>query len=389
MVKSSINPGPTCPPDKKKGCVMRPCLKVSFVALVCAFLTTGFGNAHACMWFTLGATDGSWIVARTMEFGVPFKWQLVVTPRGMQFSSHAPNDKPGLAWKTKHGFVGFYSTGPEGAISEGMNEKGLTFGALWFEPDTKYQEVPPGEEGRALTLTYLGAWILGNFETSDEVKREIQKILVFGEVIKEMDMVPPLHFAVTDSSGKTIVIEYENGKANFYDAPLGIMTNAPNYQWHMTNLRQYIGMSTSPNRGGILSNLNLSPTGHGLGMIGLPGDITPPSRFIKLAVYIDSVIKQPNPEKNLNLAQHIVNAFDIPLGLVVDKASDGKVISMERTDFATFKDLTNKVMYQRLYDNTEITRVDLKKIDFSGDKFKYISLNRGEQKFVDITDQAR
>lgn len=357
--------------------------------VISILVTLGVVRSDACMWFTLGATDGSWIVARTMEFGVPFKWQMVITPRGMQFSSPAPNDKPGLAWKTKYGYVGYYSTGPEGAVSEGMNEKGLTFGALWFEPNTKYQDISPGEENKALALTYFGPWVLGNFENVDEVKNEIDKIKVYGEIMKELDMVPPLHFAVTDPSGKTIVIEYEDGKANIYDAPLGIMTNAPDYKWQVTNLRQYLGLSASLNKNGIFSELNFIPTGHGVGMIGLPGDITPPSRFVKLALYLNSVVKQPNAEKNLNLAQHIVNAFDIPLGIVVDKAADGKVNSMERTDFATFKDISNKVIYQRLYDNMEITKVDLKRIDFGGEKFKYISLNRGEQKYPDITDHAK
>lgn len=365
-----------------------------FRKIICAmalgvFVLIGAGASQACMWFTLSAEDGSWIVARTMEFGVPFKWQIVVSPRGMRFSSPAPNDKPGLAWKTKYGYVGYYSTGPEGAVSEGMNEKGLTFGALWFEPNTKYQEVSPGEEEKALSLSYLGPWVLGNFETVNEVRKELPNIKVFGELIKDLEMVPPLHFAIADPSGKTIVVEYEDGKLNIYDAPLGIMTNAPNYPWQLTNLRQYIGLSGSLNKAGILADMNLAPTGHGAGMIGLPGDITPPSRFVKLALYVKSAVKQPNPEKNLNLAQHIVNAFDIPLGIVFDKNREGKVINMEKTDFATYKDLTRRIMYQRLYDNMEITKIDLKKLDFGGDKFRYIPFNPGEQKYPDITDQAK
>lgn len=363
--------------------------KVLFFMVVVIVAMLGVSNGNACMWFTLGATDGSWIVARTMEFGVPFKWQMVVVPQGTRFSSPAPNDKPGHAWKTKHGYVGYYSIGPEGAVSEGMNEKGLTFGALWFEPNMTYQEVPTGDENQAVAITYFGPWVLGNFETVDEIRKAIANIRVYGEVVKGLDMIPPLHFAVTDATGKTIVIEFEEGKVNVYDAPLGIMTNAPNYPWHISNLRQYVNISGSLNKNGALSDLKLTPTGHGAGMIGLPGDITPPSRFVKLAVYVNSVIKQPNAEKNLNLAQHIVNAFDIPLGIVVDRGPEGKPVSMEKTDFATFKDVTNKVMYQRLYDNMEITKVDLRKIDFKSDRIKYIAFNPGDQKYSDITDQAK
>lgn len=359
------------------------------VCLIGLTLTVWLGVAQGCMWFTLEARDNSVLVGRTMEFGIPLNWQVVVAPRNMEFHSQAPNGKPGISWKNKYGYVGYYGAGPEGAVADGMNEAGLTIGALWFEPNTKYQEVNPGEESRSLNLALMGPWILGNFANVDEVKHEVRNVLIYGDIIKELGMVPPLHIAVSDATAKTIVLEFEKGNLNIYDSPLGILTNAPNFPWHMTNLRQYIGMSASNRKDGVLNTLKLVPTGHGEGMIGVPGDMTPPSRFVRLAIVVKSAERQDDVEKNLNLAQHIINSFDISKGLIVERNSEGRITAAETTQFALFKDLTNKIIYQRTYENLNVTKIDLNKINFDGKKFKYIPLNPVPQKYLDITDQAK
>ena len=359
------------------------------VCIISLALIGSFGVAQGCMWFTLGAKDGSVVVGRTMEFGVPLKWQIVVAPRKMGFQSQAPNGQPGISWKTKYGYVGYYGAGPDGAVADGMNEAGLTTGALWFEHNTTYQEVKPGEESKSLNLSLMGPWILGNFATVEEVRKEVQNVVIYGAIVEELNMVPPVHLAVSDATGKTIVLEFEHGQLHVYDDYIGILTNAPNFPWHMTNLLQYVGMNNSNPTGGVLDSLKLVPTGHGAGMFGVPGDMTPPSRFVRLAIVVKSAERQPNVDKNLNLAQHIVNSFDISKGLVVEKGADGKITAAETTQFATFKDLTNRVMYQRTYDNLDVTKIDLKKVDFSGNKFKYMPLDPVPQKYLDITDQAK
>ncbi len=133
------------------------------ITLISLALLTGPKVAPCCMWFTLAATDGSIMVGRTMEFGVPLNYKIVVSPRNMSFQSQAPNGKTGLGWETRYGFVGYYGAGPAGAVADGMNEVGLTVGGLWFEPNTKYQEVKTGEEPKALSLVVDRAMDSGKF----------------------------------------------------------------------------------------------------------------------------------------------------------------------------------------------------------------------------------
>jgi choloylglycine hydrolase len=281
------------------------------------------------------------------------------------------------------------SFGLEFGLSDGMNEKGLAASVLWFETDMKWQDVGPGETKRALAQAMVSDWMLGNFSSVEDVKREIQKLKVFNYTDKEKGLSPTTHFIVYDAQGGCIVIEYEDGICHIYDNPLGIMTNAPRFPWHLTNLRQYVGMTSEKPEPYEMSGLIFQPTGHGSGMLGLPGDLTPPSRFVRLAILTRFADKQPDSERTLNLAQHIINTFDIPFGLITDTMPDKKTVLKESTQWVTFRDLTKRIVYFRTYENQSLRKIDLNKIDFSGSAVKRIPMFGTPEIIADVTDQAR
>ena len=103
-----------------------------------------------------------------------------------------------------------------------------------------------------------------------------------------------VHFFIQDKSGKSIAIEPVDGTLKLTDAPLGVMTNAPTYDWHMTNLNNYINLSVKdidPRS----SAATLTALGSGAGLQGLPGDFTPPSRFVRAAMF--SQAATPNADR--------------------------------------------------------------------------------------------
>lgn len=360
---------------------------LSFVALLMAM--NWAANGHACMSFLIKAKDGSVCIGRTMEFGVESNWKISVAPRNMEFTSPAPNGKKGLTWKAKYGYVGIVGWGIDTMVADGINEAGLSFGGLWYEPNLQYQEVGPGEENRALAQTLFGPWMLSNFATLDEVRQAVTTIKVFAYVVPTLGSAPPAHCIVSDPSGKSIVIEFGDGNVNVYDNPLGILTNAPNFPWHLNHLRQFIGMSNEGPKPRDMSGMKFIPTGHGLGMIGLPGDLTPPSRFIRLGINTYFADKPENAEQALNVCQHIVNAFCIVKGMVVERSPEGKVVVNESTQFATYRDLNNKVLYFQTYENPDLRKVDLKKLDFTGNKITFISMYGEAQAVKDVTATAK
>jgi choloylglycine hydrolase len=358
--------------------------------LVALALVIGLTDSYACMSFRVTARDGNVMIGRTMEFGVDSQWKIAVVPRAMQFTSPAPGGKNGLTWNGKYGYVAVVGWGVDDMVSDGLNEAGLSFGGLWYEPDVKYQDVPQGQEARALAQTMVGAWILGNFATVNEVKLAIAEVLIFGYVVPALGIAPPGHSVIYDASGKSIVMEFdEGGKVRIYDNPLGILTNAPDFPWHIKHLRQYIGMRDENPKPMEMAGVKLIPTGNGAGMIGLPGDLTPPSRFIRLGVTTYFADQAENAEKALNLCQHIVNAFNIVSGLVVERSPQGKVVAKETTQWASFRDLTNKVFYFQTYENLDLRKVDLRKLDFSADKVRFIQMYGDPQSVKDVTGTAK
>jgi len=362
-------------------------MKMMLVSILCLSLLP-FSPADSCTVFRLKADDGVIIVGRSMEFSVDLKYDIIVVPRNKVYVSPGLDEKGGLSWKTRYGYVGIAPFGLDYALSDGMNEKGLAFGHLWFESDMKWQDVAPGERKLALAQVLVGDWILGSFASVEEVKTEIQKLKVFKYTDPKTKISPTLHFIVYDANGGCIVIEYEDGMCNIYDNPLGIMTNAPRFPWQLTNLRQYVGMTSEKPEPYQTSGFTFPATGHGAGMFGLPGDLTPPSRFVRLATMTRFSDKQPDAERTLNLAQHIINTFDIPFGLVTDTLPDKKAVLKESTQWVTFRDLTKRIVYFRTYDNQNLRKIDLNKFDFSGPSVKRIPMFGTSEIIVDITDQA-
>jgi choloylglycine hydrolase len=248
---------------------------------------------------------------------------------------------------------------------DGMNEVGLAAEALYLPNETQYQTVADGNEKQGLPYLRFIDWVLGNFKTVDEVKKALTAVFVIDQQIPQTKgMVFPLHFNITDSTGKSIVVELVNGKMHLYDNEIGVMTNAPTYDWQLTNLRNYVHLSPTTPKPVIAAGITFVATGQGSGMLGLPGDISPPSRFVKISVLLATAFKPADAVSALNLAQHIINDVDIPLGFVRE-GGDINQATNESTEWIVFKDLTNKIFYYRTYSDTTLRAVDLSKVNFA------------------------
>jgi choloylglycine hydrolase len=314
----------------------------------------------------LKAKDDSILIGRTLEFGPDLKSNLITSPKGKNFLSPAENGKPGLNWTAKYGYLmlDFFETGH--AI-DGMNEKGLSMGLLYLPGYTEYQTAPQNKENAALHYFFVGDWVLSNFATIDEVKSAIKNIYVYGtpETLGSMkNVLFPLHMIVTDATGKSIVIEWHNGKTVVYDNPIGILTNSPSFDWQITNLKNYANLSPYLPSTLNIDGIQYSGTGQGSGSVGLPGDYTPPSRFVKMSFLVGSSTSANNIEENLNLAQHIINNVDIPIGVVRGIKGEKNDIP-DRTQWAVFKDLKNLKLYYKSYNDTTIHEIDMQQLDFS------------------------
>ena len=193
-----------------------------------------------------------------------------------------------------------------------------------------------------------------------------------------------MHFFIQDKTGKSIAVEPIGGKLKVTDAPLGVMTNAPTYDWHMTNLDNYINMSVKDIESANLGDVKLQAFGTGAGLLGLPGDFTPPSRFVRAAIYAASATPNATAEEAVLSAFHILNQFDIPKGSV--KGSVVSSTSDEITEWTTVSDLQNLRWYFRTFVDQSIRMVDLKEaIEAAKGEIKTISMEASKQPIANVS----
>lgn len=314
--------------------------------------------ASACTSIQVKTADGSVFYARTMEGGELFNSSVSIIPKGTEYQGTIPSgDQTGLAWITKYGMVGMNTYGLP-VISDGMNDAGLAAGNLMFPGFSGYQTFDPAKAAETIAQYEVITWILSNFATVDEVKEAIQTIRVCkGPEARVGNL--ELHYTVHDSKGGSIVIEYVAGELKVYDNPLGVMTNSPAFDWHLTNLRNYANLSAANPKPFTVEGLEESGFGQGTGMLGLPGDYTPPSRFIRMIALVHSSLPVTGANEGLNLAMTIINNIDIPIGSVRDQS--GKEVIYDQTQWTAISDLGRQRFYFRTYKNKDWRMVDVTK----------------------------
>jgi choloylglycine hydrolase len=320
-----------------------------------------------CTNFLLAAELNSgnvYVNGRSMEYGLDLGSQILIGGVGTQKASTAPDGNTGVTWTATYGYVGLNAArlGLGSMITDGMNSAGLAIGALWLPTSTQYQTVTT--DSLALDVTDFANWALGRFATVAEVTSAVNGVQVWGATNKQGNLKIPLHFAVSDANGDSIVIEYLGGALGITTNPVGVLTNEPPFTWHLSNIANYVNLKAT-DAGSITINGTVYPqTGHGSGMLGLPGDSTPPSRFIRALLekqYALGKISSWSSAADVgSLALHVLNTVDIPRGTSLPPQHD-PLEGDDYTQWAVIKVLssTGGTFSYRTYDNPTVCQIDL------------------------------
>jgi choloylglycine hydrolase len=353
------------------------------IALIGAF-TLATTPGFACTAFALKAKDGAAIYGRTMEFGYPTDSNVVVIPAGTAMSGTLPDGGKGITYNTKYAMLGANAVGVN-VIIDGMNDQGLAIGLLYFPEFAEYANVTPENASRAMAPHEFGNWVLGNFATVDEVKAGLKGAVIVPTPAPVLNAPQPLHFIVVDRSGKALVIEPVGGELKAYDNPLGVMTNAPGFEWHLLNLRNYVNLTVTGVPPVDLGSTKLTQLGQGAGMHGLPGDFTPPSRFVRAVAFSQAQQPSATAQEAVLSAFHILNQFDIPYGVV--HGTIGSASALERTQWTTVADTKNLRWYFKTYGDQSIHMIDLNKaLDDARGQVRTIRMGT-DQPIIDLSTQ--
>lgn len=334
-------------------------------------------KSEACTGISLKAADSSFIIGRTIEWGESIlPSQYVIIPRGTELTSFTPTGCNGLKYTARYGLVGISVIQKE-FIADGMNEAGLAAGLFYFPAYGKYPEYQPQKNRHTLSDLQVVSWILSQFSNIDEVKDAFKKIRVTA-----LQGSATVHWRIAEPSGRQVVLEFIDGEARFYENEVGVLTNAPGFDWQVTNLNNYVNLYSGSAPHKKVGETTIFPFGAGSGMLGIPGDITPPSRFVRAFFYKESAPRLSKGEATVMQTFHILNNFDIPIGV---EFKEGEVPDVpSATQWTAVNDLKSKKMYYRTMFNSHIRCIDLNQIDFGKIEYKSFPLDESTAEPIEM-----
>ena len=354
-----------------------------FIALV----SNGASLSQACTSLRVKTTDGGIFYARTMEFPTSPKAVVAVFPRGTAMRGTLPDGKDGgLAWTVKYGFVGMRDYAPP-IVSDGMNEKGLVVGMLLFPGFAGYQPFEQALAAKTIANFDVANWMLASFASVDEVREGLKGVRVCDAPLPLPGAGSlPLHYVVHDAKGGCIVVEYTDGQLKVYDNPLGVMTNSPPFDWMLINLANYVNLSATGVPKLDLAGFSIHQTGQGSGMLGLPGDFSPPHRFVRMVALTQASLPVTGPDAGTALAMTLIDSVDIPMGAVREATPHGD--NYDVTIWSVVGDTQRLRYYFRTYDNKNWFMVDVARA--LADAKGPASIPVGMQpSYADVTGTAR
>ncbi len=248
---------------------------------------------------------------------------------------------------------------------------------FYFPRYGKYETYNPSLKAQSISDLQLVSWILGSCKNVDEVKEAVRQV----HVVNVDPRASTVHWRFTDLSGRQIVLEIMDGTPRFYENPLGVLTNSPDLEWHLTNLNNYVNLFPGTAPENQLGETNLTSFGAGSGFLGIPGDVTPPSRFVRAAFYQATAPVLATSQETVLQGFQILNNFDIPIGIEFAKGQTPVDIP-SATQWTSATDMTSRTIYYRTMYNSQIRSIDLRKIDFSKIAYRAVPLDTVKQQPV-------
>ena len=291
---------------------------------------------------------------RNLDLEYSYHETVTITPRNYYFHFRNTEDM-----KSHYAIIGMaYVVDSYPLYYDATNEKGLSVAALNFPDNALYQEI---KDDKINVASYeLIAWILSQFQCVDEVVNLLKKVNITKQQYNQELPVSPLHFMISDKK-RSIVLEPMTMGLMVYDNPVNVLTNNPPFLYHITNLNNYMSLSNETPKNNFSDKLSLSQYSRGMGALGLPGDLSSVSRFVRAAFTSLNSTSGEREEESVSQFFHILNSVYQQRGCVkMDKEI------YEKTVYSSCCNTDKGIYYYTTYENSQITAVDMRKEDLDG-----------------------
>ena len=307
--------------------------KFKSIALALSLTAVAMSNidTDACTRVCYHGSDSTFVIARCLDWKTPIPTNLYVYPAGIQKES---SDQPGaIKWTSKYGAV--YAVGYDGGITEGMNEKGLVVNGL-FCKGTVYSNADT--EGRPpMSLAMFVGWLLDLNATTDECVEVLKKHdFNIGGATFDGGTVSALHWGITDASGKSVIVEFDNGEIKIHDmGDVYAMTNDP--QWpQMTAIINYWDQ---------VGGVNM-----------LPGTVRSADRCVRANFFAHHVEAVNDQNLAVSIARSILMNSCVPYTYLIQGEPN-----VSSTQWRSYADIKNRKYYFDIVTNPGYYYIDLNK----------------------------
>lgn len=245
---------------------------------------------------------------------------------------------------------------------EGTNEKGLSIAGLNFPENAVYYDLV--QEKQNIAPFELIPYLLGKCASIEEVKKLLSSMNIVHCNFSEELPVSPLHWLISDRDS-SITLECTKDGMKVYENPFGVLTNNPAFDYHLMNMNNYMGLYEGAAANKLSCNLTLKNYSLGMGALGLPGDFSSSSRFVKTVFVKEKSICNGEERESINQFFHILQAAAMPKGCVM--LPNGEY---EYTRYSCCCDTDTLVYYYTTYENRIIRKAALNESDLNRKNLK-------------------
>ncbi len=315
---------------------------------------------------------------RTLDYEFSYGDEVVITPRNYNLTYRFATGPVPVA--KNYAIIGMaYVTDDYPLYYDAINEVGLGMAGLNFVGNAYYREK---EEGRDNVAQFeFIPWILRQCASVKEAREKLANINITNEPYSDKLPLAQLHWIIADKD-EAITVESTKDGINVYDNPVGVLTNNPPFKEQMFALNNYMSLSPKDPVNSFSSKLGLSRYSRGMGAIGLPGDLSSQSRFVRVAFTKMNSLSGDSEEESVSQFFHILGSVDQQRGCC--NVGDDKY---EITIYTSCCNTDKGLYYYTTYDNHQITAVDMHKEDLDSDKLIRYSLIKTEQ--INYQNQAQ
>ena len=299
----------------------------------------------------LSLTTSDFYFGRTLDYEHSYVDEVTITPRNFPF-----NFRHTGAIKSHHAIIGMaYVKDNFPLYYDAVNEKGLGIAGLNFVGNAKYHEATDGKCNVA-QFEFI-PYILSQCGSVCEAKRLLEKINITDTPFIEDLPIAQLHFIISDKDSSICVESTENG-LSVYDNPTGVLTNNPPFPMQIFNLNNYMSLSVTEPKNSFSDKISLRAYSRGMGALGLPGDLSSQSRFVRAAFARLNSVSGDSEEASVSQFFHILGTVEQIRGLC--QLENGKY---EITIYTSCTNASRGIYYYTTYNNRQITAVDMHKIN--------------------------